>query len=73
MADLAAIRQYNIRRIGDSKWKTIYAADLYDVIKNKTELFEIKMFCAHFRSEIQDGNRVCKECGEVLEVLSYRD
>lgn len=38
-----------------------------------SETLEVKLVCDHEKTFVDNGTRICKSCGEQLEVTSWRD
>lgn len=38
-----------------------------------SETLEVKLVCEHEKTFVDNGTRICKSCGEQLEVTSWRD
>jgi hypothetical protein len=62
----------------DGGWKTttsmkVLEKEISKLGRGVHDIIEIRMPCDHKNTYIDSGIKVCKTCGEHLEVTSYRD
>jgi hypothetical protein len=67
--------EYQYRK-NDGKWRRVESMDdladaIYDLGPRGT--IEIKQVCEHEKTWNDHGIRTCENCGQQLEVTSYRD
>ena len=70
--------KFSYKRYMSDKWKTttsleVLKKEISKLGKGVTETLEIKRFCDHENTFVDDGVKCCKDCGEQLEVTSWRD
>ena len=66
---------YKVRK-SNGKWRAMQGLDdlayaLYDLSLRDT--LEVKPVCDHTKTWVDSGIKICKDCGEQLEVTSFRD
>lgn len=65
-----------IRKRFDKNWQIVQTmGPLMDAIMSlrPTDSLEIRDHCEHKNTYVQDGVRSCRDCGDTIEVTSYRD
>lgn len=63
-------------RIDDGTWHRIrdfHALSGAIFSMGPKETMEIRQVCNHKKTWVDNGIRICKDCGQHLEVTSYRD
>jgi len=60
------------RRLGEETWKEGTELSLKTLIDPR-DMWEIKLRCSHDDTFVDCGVRICKRCGDALEVTSFRD
>ena len=67
--------KFRYRKQFNEEWNTAKSLDdLAYVIQrlHPIERLEIRVSCDHKNTHVQDGIRSCKNCGDTIEVTSYR-
>jgi hypothetical protein len=59
----------------DNEWHNTTFQELKQVLRNAspTDRYEVRKECNHKDTFIDGGIKICKRCGEHLEVTSWRD
>lgn len=68
------MNKFRYKRIGDDEWQQISSLEsLSEILKSSNDKIILRKQCYHVNKITLDGILHCKDCGDDLEVTSYRD